>query len=233
VIEWQLVLTTTERIADLLRRAREGGVVLDYAELEFGPAEAEPEDIHRQGAIAAVRAWSPQRGVPFVDIDPAVVPGRQIGVDEFYGRLFDREGMRLLVPAGAAVSRYWQDRRLAHSAPSGYGPYMWAGDEDPMQAVFFPYEGRLWGYADAFVDPPYHLQLPPVETQEIFLGLDDQLLGRPDESLEAFVWECPEWDPKSGQVWAPYFEYNWWGGSLWTLRTTPSRILAIGASASD
>jgi hypothetical protein len=235
VSEWCLVLTVTERVRDLLVRAREGGVVLDYALLDHGADDAAPENVHREAAIMAVGVWSPARGVPPIDVDPERVPGRRIGVEEFYGPLFKRQERRLLLPAASHVRKHWQDRRKEGwepPGPRGGGPFSLAGDEDPEHAITIPYEGWVWGYAQAFVSPPHPLRLPPLEAQEIFFSLNDELLGDPADDIEAFLWTS-HWDPDGPDVWAPYFEWNWWGGCVWTLRTAPTRILAIGASATE
>lgn len=188
--DWCWVLTIPRKVRDLLVRAREGGVVLDYALLQHGPPDSEAEELHREAAIMAVGMWASARGMPPTDVDPARVPGQRVTVDEFYGGRFDLEKRRFL--------------------PSGTG----------------------WGYAEAFVSPPYGLRLSSDEAEEIFLGLDDDLLLRPGGNIEAYRWTS-HWDPQGPEVWAPYFEYQWWGGCVWTLRLTPTRILAIGASASD
>jgi hypothetical protein len=235
VSEWSLVLTVTERVRDLLVRAREGGVVLDYALLDHGADDTAPESVHREAAIMAVGVWSPLRGVRVVDVDPERVPGQRLTADEFYGPLFKRQERRLLLPAASHVLKHWQDRRKEGwepPGPRGGGPFSFAGDEDPNHAITIPYEGWVWGYAEAFVSPPHSLQLPPLEVQDIFLRLNDELLGDPAGDIEAFRWTS-HWDPHGPDVWAPYFEWNWWGGCVWTLRTAPSRILAIGASATE
>lgn len=189
VSEWCWILTIPEMVRDLLVRAREGGVVLDYALLEHAPPDSAAEVLHREAAIMAVGMWASARGKIPTDVDPARVPGQRVTVDEFYGARFDLEKRRLL--------------------PSGTG----------------------WGYAEAFASPPYGLRLSLAEAEEIFLGLNDELLASPGEDIEAFRWTS-HWDPAGPDVWAPYFEYQWWGCCVWTLRVA-NRILAIGASASD
>lgn len=107
-------------------------------------------------------------------------------------------------------------------------PWVWSNNPDTPVEV--PQGGRAFGYATAFLEPPYGIRLRPQAAQELFLAIDDAFLKNPDENSEIWRFESgyfPE------DAWSPYFEWNWWGSCIWTVRTGPNELVVVGASASD
>jgi hypothetical protein len=103
------------------------------------------------------------------------------------------------------------------------------GPNDPDEPVDIERVGQS-GYGGAFLYPPYDITLLPRAAQDLFFAIDDRLLKRPDAETQIWKFESG-WYPED--AWSPYFEWNWWGSCMWTVRTGPGEVVVIGASASD
>ena len=83
------------------------------------------------------------------------------------------------------------------------------------------------GYAEAFSDPPYGVQLTLEEINILFSKINTLAFGGLQEMLEIYEWS---------NDWSTYFDagHEWWGSFLWTVRhPTQNMIVAIGASTTD
>ncbi len=213
-------------IAVLLGRSADAGIVLDYVHVKQ-VVPAATSEVHQQALHLAVCHSSAHRSLPPPSEPLTIDAGHPISVDEFFGPAFDREGARLLMPAGRDVQRSirargWPDNVIA-------GPYTWTDQDDPDHPVwFFDHSAPVGGYAVLFTQPPHMLQVPHSEVQSLFLAINQNVLGSPSETSE--IWE---WSVDSG--WAQYFEdgEEWWGIAAWTLRVTEDRLVVVLASATD
>lgn len=215
----------------LLERVREAGVVLDFMMLA-ATNDGGVESQHREAAATFLHLISAEYGLDHAVRLPGL-SGRRISVDDFYGWHFDRGARRLRI---AAKGSYVDARtELYQSQPGvkgslshelGSGPYRWCDDDDPNNAMWIRDE-MACAYAHAFVDPPYSVRAQPADLEVLFLAVDDMVLQRPGDDAEIWWWE--------GGDWADYFlpGLEWWGAWICTIRTTPGRFVAIGASSSD
>jgi hypothetical protein len=152
-------------------------------------------------------------------------------VDEFYGWRVDRERRRVLMLGYDLVKR--DPDRYQVGEPNEFGavplraPWIWSNDPD--QPVDIQRVGES-GYGDAFLFPPYPITLQPRAAQDLFFAIDDTLLRHPDAETEIWKFESG-WYPED--AWSPYFEGNWWGTCMWTVRTEPHEVIVIGASATE
>ncbi len=115
---------------------------------------------------------------------------------EFFGPLFDLNSRRLLL----------RGRNRNH-----LNDYFYAGDEeqdDHADCLLMLKYGE--GYAYAFSEPPYGIQLKPQAFNQLFLGLTDELFK--GFSAPITIWE---WTTD----WSNYFDagHEWWGSHLWTV----------------
>jgi hypothetical protein len=81
------------------------------------------------------------------------------------------------------------------------------------------------GYAYAFSDPPYRLQLEPPELNGLFVEINRELFGT--GNLDIVEWSTD---------WSSYFDagHEWWGAFLWTVKPSErDHMIAIGASSTD
>lgn len=105
-------------------------------------------------------------------------------------------------------------------------PWIWNDDPNEPIEIDTIHE---FAYGDAFLEPPYGITLPPRAAQDLFFAIDDVLLKRPGPETD--IWHfTSEWDPDGGACWSPYFEWNWFGCCMWTVRTGPHQVIVIGAS---
>jgi hypothetical protein len=108
-------------------------------------------------------------------------------------------------------------------------PWIWSDDPNEPIEIDTIHEFAYW---DAFLEPPYGITLPPRAAQDLFFAIDDVLLKRPGPETD--IWHfTSEWDPEGGACWSPYFEWNWFGCCMWTVRTGPHQVIVNGASATD
>jgi hypothetical protein len=216
---------------DLLLRARAGGVVLDYAIVASDEDLGDSEILRRVVLFTARGLCVVRRLSPGPEIDPSSIPGNRITEDEFYGWGVDRRARRLLMQGGHLVER--DPVRYQVGEPNEFGvvyfrtPWIWSNDPDePVDNERVGYSG----YGGAFLCPPYDITLLPRAAQDLFFAIDDRLLKHPDAETEIWKFESG-WYPDD--AWSPYFEWNWWGSCMWTVRTGPREVVVIGASASD
>jgi len=215
----------------MLTQARDAGVVLDYMVMTTA-GEREAETRHEQAATTFLQAISEEQGLDKEIRQPGLV-GRQISVDDFYGWHFDRVARRLRLPAPDDYAEAWLELYRSHEGIKaslafelGYGPYHWADDEDPNNAMWVRDEITCT-YAHAFSDPPYSIRGSHADLEQLFLSIDEEVLQGPDDGTEIWWWD--------GGDWADYFlaGLECWGAWVCTLRTSSNRFVAIGASSSD
>lgn len=214
------------------------GVALDYVLLTSNGI-GESGALHREAARAGVAAASRSRRIDSQVCDG--FSGRRMPVDDFYGWQFDRANRRLRVPAvhpakgGFAAPleplRSTLDLDAVRRQPPydiGFGPYRWA-DDDGSGDLIWPREAMAFvaGYARAFTEPPYPLEVTGRNLQNLFLRTDDLILHQPDTRTEIWWFD--------GGDWAEYFAAGLEWGEAWvaTVRTSTSDFVAICASASD
>jgi hypothetical protein len=217
---------------DLLEQAWAGGVVLDYVPVRSQEDLGDGE-VLRRVVLFTARGLCVVRGLdPGPEIDPSSIPGNRISLDEFYGWGVDRERRRLLMSGDHLLRR--DPARYQEGGPNEFGvislrtPWIWSNDPD--QEVEIEQAVRQFGYGLAFLDPPYSITLEPRAAQDLFFAIDDTLLGSPDAETEIWKFESG-WSPED--AWSPYFEENWWGSCMWTVRTEPDEVVVIGASATE
>jgi hypothetical protein len=85
-----------------------------------------------------------------------------------------------------------------------------------------PQTPEQWGYASAFMEPPY-FQLTRREAETLFLEVNTLILESPSENREVWEWSTD---------WAPYFDAgnDWVGAAAWTVGAMDNRILVVGYS---
>jgi hypothetical protein len=215
---------------DLLQRVREGGVVLDYvvARMDQDPSD---ERVLRELVEATVAGFAALRGLESDrDVEVASIPGARISVDDFYGWGIDRRRRRVM-RRGWELCREHPERYTGEPLESGT-PLMipWVWSDEPTTPIESSPGGRMFGYVLAFLEPPYDLRMPPDEAVELFFSIDELLLGGPDDATEIWRFESGMWPP---EAWSPYFEGNWFGGCVWTVRRSQDEVTVIGAAASD
>ncbi len=156
---------------------------------------------------------------------PQLAAGQLCTVGGLYGWTYDRARRRLLmIPSPRtliAVQESVTDR-------PGFGPYTWA-DQDDVDHLAWITDRKVErepGYAYAFTQPPHRLRLDHGDVQRLFREIDDDVLGRPDESTEIWKWSTD---------WAEYFEHGheWWGAFAWTVRRPEAELWALLASTTD
>ncbi len=108
----------------------------------------------------------------------------------------------------------------------GFGPFQWADDDDPDHA-FYVTDEMLLACAHGFVDPPHPIRFTPRATQELFLEIDELLLGSPTAGTEIWWWD--------GGNWAECFDagLEWWGAWAATIRTSATTLTVVCASTTD
>jgi hypothetical protein len=215
----------------LLEQAWAGGVVLDYVRVRSEEDLDDGKSLRRVVLFTA-RGLSVVRGLdPGPEIDPSSLPGKCISVDEFYGWRVDRKRRRLLMLGHHLVKEDPGRYQVPEANEFGVAPLRppWVWSDDPDRPVDVE---RIVasGYGDAFLEPPYPITLPPRAAQDLFFAIDDTMLGHPDMKMDIWRFESG-WDPDD--AWSPYFEGNWWGTCMWTVRTAVDEVVVIGASATE
>lgn len=191
-----------------------GGVV-DYVLIDVGVVE--PVEVHRAAAIAGMkelaRQWEahydrvalernrPRDQFEAMRIHPERAVGSPIPLRAFLGRAYDWD-------AGRIVS-LWKRGSGGGASKDGADEFI------------------TGGYAEAFSDPPYGMQMAWIDINALFEQINRELLGGLRESLEVWQWSTD---------WSSYFDsgLEWWGAFLWTV-APPDRpwVAVIAASTSD
>jgi hypothetical protein len=218
---------------ELLTRARKGGIVLDYI---VARSDQDLNDVRvlREIVDVTVAGFCALRGLPTdTEVDVDSLPADRITVDEFYGWRFDRARRRLLIEGRELFE---EDRERYIDEPTEgirqiHIPWVWS--DTPR----IPYTGSIAvdrsGYADAFLDPPYRLHLRPREAADLFLVIDDLLLGQPNDSTEVWRFSSGGSGPILEDAWSPYFLGSLIVSCVWTIRRDAEELVIIGSSASD
>ncbi len=192
--------------------ASKGGVI-DYICLESGPGDSPGYELYETAVKLALGVIGQETNRP-VDAEYTHMKGHKITVNQFAGSHFSFERNALIV----------RGKTSAH-----LNDYFIAGDaETPSNVARISQSDYIAdGYAAAFADPPYNMQLDAVNLNQLFLQINDFLFGGLSASLEIFDW--------SG-TWSKYFEAgaDWWGAYMWTVFNQDTRqLVVIGASTTD
>lgn len=227
----ELVSFETEQ-RELLEHAHSVGVVLDYARV-IAPEAETIEHLHRQALLLGLEEVARRRRLN-PEIRSPGPTGGPVSTEQLYGWHFDIGSRRLRLPARGDYAAPWRDLYQSQSGVKGsmdlelgYGPYRWADDDDPNNAIWIR-DSIVCAYAHAFIDPPYPIQgLSPVELQDLFLRVDDRILNQPGDGAEIWWW--------NGGTWADYFlpGLEWWGAWSATVRISSTELVVIAASSSD
>lgn len=155
-------------------------------------------------AHAAAAAAVIQLSAPTAEVRPDDLVGVPLLVEDFVGPAYDWPRRRL--------------RSLWEMSDDGKGG---SRRGDPSTGF------ATWGYADAFIDPPYRLRADVDKASAWFNSINRDLFGGLDGALEICSWNT-EWT----DALLPGME--WWGSFVWTVQRPPaSAVACIWASATD
>lgn len=190
-----------------------GGVV-DYVVIDVGATGS--SEAHRRAAVAGMEELARQdeahfdrvsreRNVPrdrfqSMRVVPERAVGTPISLRAFLGRAYD-----------------WDTGRIVPRWMRGTG----GGVEEGAD------EFGTDGYAEAFSDPPYSMQLDLAKINVLFKEINRELLGGLRDSVEVWQWSTD---------WSSYFELGlqWWGAYLWTVAAPEHPwITVVAASTTD
>lgn len=220
-----------EKLKNLLDQFEKAGGVLDYVLVDLEGNDPTAHKTHRLAAIESMKAFSRHTDNWFeavlkhleyknhsrddfkrIQFDESQMSAEQITVTEFLGPLFDVKSRRLLI----------QGKQRNH-----LNNYFYAGDEEQYHTRIAVEVEIGEGYAYAFSEPPYGIQLEAAALNKLFLDLSDELFQ--GFSLPITIWQ---WSTD----WSNYFDegHEWWGSHLWTVYAQGNDfIVGIGASSTD
>ncbi len=138
-----------------------------------------------------------------IDAAPAGATDTPVSLSQFLGRCWDAEEKCLR----SAWSPGANGTRSKSAAPDG--------------------DSLTDGYAEAFLEPPYGLQVGLDRADRWFGAINDALLGGLSDDLEIRSWSTD---------WSNWFDagHEWWGVHLWTVRPTARPwMVGIAASTTD
>ncbi len=202
-----------KELKSLLKFYASKGGVIDYVCLETEPGDAPGYELYESAVKLALKQIG-EDNKHQVDADYTSMKGHKITINQFIGSHFSFERNALIVRG--KTSPHLND-------------YFIAGDAETPSNVVHISQGDyiVDGYAAAFADPPYNMQLDAVNLNHLFLQINDLLFGGNSSSLEIFDW--------SG-TWSSYFAAGaeWWGAYLWTVFNKDTfQFVTIGASTTD
>ena len=214
---------TRPRLELLFERFDIAGGVVEYAAWDVGPTDVlDLHALHREAARATVAEVSARaaarRGVKdpqaLFTFEPGQLVGEEVTVGEFLGPYFDSVSNSLVLPGRSRGAR-----KLRFVAPY----------DESSEPVEVTRKGSKWhtiGYADAFSDPPYSLEMSSSEINEVFLEIGGVLFGSACRGLRCYSWstDCSSYFA-SGR--------GWWGSHLWTVSGGECPVVGIAATASD
>ena len=219
-------------LAELLARYDEARGVIDYVTFEPVDPTAVDKAFHERAVIAAL--WeidrrlekyaiqmSPELEIaidqfPRISLDTDRIRGRQVSKETFLGPCYAMDEKKLLIPGRV-------DPFLNAHFPAG-------SEIKRENIVPLNTSDKFWvdGYAQAFCEPPYGIDLAPVELNELFHAIGTAVYGDLADPLDVFEW--------AGH-WCSYFEDGFsseWGAYLWSICNLKSgRFAVIGASTTD
>lgn len=140
--------------------------------------------------------------------------GERISHREFLGSRYDFERHGLIVRGKGDIRNEF---------------FFYSDAPEPINII--PQErfdnGNDAGYAYAFSDTPYGIQMPREELGELFECINDQILGGISSDSVIFRWPTD---------WTNYFDdgKEWWGSFLWTFSIPgTSLVIVLAASTTD
>ncbi len=202
-----------KKLKSLLKFYASKGGVIDYICLESEPGDAPSYELYESAVKLALQEIGQETNRP-VDADYTRMKGHKITIKQFVGSHFSFERNALIVRG--KTSPHLND-------------YFIAGDAETPSNIVPISQGDYIadGYAAAFADPPYNMQLDATNLNQLFFQINDSFFGGLIASLEIYDW--------SG-TWSKYFEpgAEWWGAYLWTvLNKDTHQLVTIGASSTD
>lgn len=83
-----------------------------------------------------------------------------------------------------------------------------------------------WTLTDAFVQTPYRLDVSGPQLHQLWTGVVEQVLGRPDAAAPIHRWDGD---------WSTFFDAGreWWGAAAWTIGRGAREIVVVCASTTD
>jgi hypothetical protein len=226
-----IVKEPSKQLDAYLAKFDHAGGVVDYVLFEDIDPSKSTKEFHRLAAIAALqqidrrledyaKTMAPKTGSPVEDFfrlsfDIDKISGRKVSKDEFLGPHY-------LIANGKLIMRGITD--------DGMNDYFQVGDEEkPENIIEVTHDGDLYvsGYAQAFSEPPYPIDMTSAEIEELFFLIGKMVYGEISSEMEIYEWAGP---------WSNYFDagLDYWGAFLWTVcNKANGKFAAIGVSATD
>jgi hypothetical protein len=183
-----------------LREFHDAGGAVEYVLFQM-PPDTERSLAHRYSAVEGLKALlrSPSASIEGVVSEPTTPV--LVSLREFVGPYFDWNRSCLVDP--------WTRNASGAGSRSSHGDFVTAG------------------YADAFFDPPYGLEVSLERASLLFDKINFALFGGLSAQLDIQKWPTD---------WSSYFEsgLEWWGAHCWTV-FAPDRscVCLVAASTTD
>jgi hypothetical protein len=197
----------------LLESAEQADIVIDYVLIDCEAAEINAET-HQQAAIFALQILAKKLDEYFtllvqerngkrddffqIKTNPEKSRGERISLEHFLGRAYDMQQQKIVS--------------------------VWNENTDGSRVSK---TGSTQGYAEAFSDTPYNVQMKLEDINTLFEDINNAAFDGLRQDLEVYEWS---------NDWSTYFDAGneWWGSFLWTVKhPTQNVIVAIGASTTD
>ncbi len=219
-------------LTDLLEQFDVARGVIDYVLFETVDLSGADYKFFKEAVIAAL--WEIDRRLE--KFARKMAPQLEVGIDEFprisrldtdriRGRKISKE--EFLGPCYAANENMLITR-------GGVDPflnaYFLAGSElkpENILQVETRDEFCVEGYAQAFTEPPYGIDLSPARLDQLFHNIGMELYGGLSDPLEIYEW---------AGSWCNYFDdgYTGWGAYLWSICNSKNgQFAVIAASTTD
>ncbi len=207
------IIKLPKKYKSLLHFYASKGGVIDYICLESEPGDTPGYELYESAVKLALSVIEQETNHP-LDADYTHMKGHKITLEQFVGSHFSFERNALVVRG--KTSPHLND-------------YFIAGDAETPSKIVRISEGDYLadGYAAAFANPPYPMQLDATNLNQLFIQINGSFFGGLIASLEIYDW--------SG-TWSKYFEAGaeWWGAYLWTVFNKDThQLVTIGASSTD
>lgn len=149
---------------------------------------------------------------------------QRITVEQFLGPLYDYAQRKLIVRGDSELNIlfYWD---VAEEKPENSVNIFEQATKLSKDLDRYDYSTR--GYAEAFTDPPYGLQMTKAEKHAFFSDVTAVLFNNFDDDLEVMQWSTD---------WSSYFDagHEWWGSFWWTIHNkTKNQLIIVAASTTD
>jgi hypothetical protein len=201
------------QLKSLLEKADQAGIVIDYILIDCESAETNAET-HRNAAIFALQVLAARLDAYFepilqarsekrekyfqIKVNPEKAQGERISLEQLLGRAYDMQQQKIVS--------------------------VWKENTDGSRVSK---TGSTQGYAEAFSDTPYNVQMKLEDINTLFEDINNAAFGGLRQDLEVYEWS---------NDWSTYFDAGneWWGSFLWTVKHPTQKVIAaIGASTTD